>query len=47
MDKENKRTAYLIVRVNEAEKRAIQDQADKRGLSISAFLRMVALGGRK
>lgn len=47
MDKENKRTAYLIVRVNEAEKQVIQDQADKRGLSISAFLRMVALGVRK
>lgn len=47
MDKENKRMAYLIVRVNEAEKQAIKEQADKRGLSISAFLRMVALGGKK
>ena len=47
MDKENKRTAYLIVRVSEAEKQAIKEQADKRGLRVGSFLRMVALGGRK
>lgn len=40
---QNKKKELIAVRVTEKEKELIQDKADKLGLSISSFVRMLAL----
>ena len=47
MAKEVKRTYYLMVRVSENEKDLVKQQADEKGLSISSYIRMMVLGGKK
>ena len=40
---QDKKKELIAVRVTEKEKESIQDKADKLGLSISSFVRMLAL----
>ena len=40
---QNKKKELIAVRVTEKEKETIQEKADKVGLSISSFVRMLAL----
>lgn len=40
---QDKKKELIAVRVTEKEKELIQDKADKLGLSISSFVRMLAL----
>ncbi len=47
MAKEVKRTYYLMVRVSEHEKDLVKQRADEKGLSISSYIRMMVLGGKK
>ena len=41
MDKELKRNEHIIMRLSADEKRQIMEEAEKRGLSISSYVRMV------
>lgn len=47
MDKELKRNEHIIMRLSADEKKQIMDEAEKRGLSISSYVRMVVLGAKK
>lgn len=41
------RCAHIIMRVTEEEKAIIEKKADERGLSLSSYVRMMVLGGKK
>lgn len=45
--KDVKRMYYLMVRVTEYEKDLIRQRADEKGLSVSSYIRMMVLGGKK
>ena len=47
MDKETKRNEHIIMRLSADEKKQILEEAEKRGLSISSYARMVMLGAKK
>ena len=45
--KKQNRCAHIIMRVTEEEKAIIEKKADERGLSLSSYVRMMVLGGKK